>query len=51
MHAQATGVEWQLIDANRAIESIQDEIKQIATSVVGGVAGKKIAPLWPRSEA
>eukprot|EP00903_Cladosiphon_okamuranus_P006696 g6535.t1 len=30
---KATGVEWQLIDANRAVESIQDEIKQIATSV------------------
>lgn len=44
-------MEWQLIDANRAVESIQDEIKQIATSVVGGVAGKKVAPLWPRAEA
>ncbi len=41
---------WQLIDANRAIDSIQAEIKEMATSVVGGVEGKKIAPLWPRIE-
>lgn len=47
---QATGVVWQLIDANRAIDSIQAEIKEMATSVVGGVEEKKIASLWPRIE-
>lgn len=47
---QATGVEWQLVDANRSIESIQDEIKQIASSVVGTVKMTEVSPLWPRKK-
>ncbi|CAN0187735.1 unnamed protein product [Pylaiella littoralis] len=45
---KAAGVEWQLIDANGAIESIQDQIQEIATSVMGEVEEKKIASLWRR---
>lgn len=41
-------MEWQLIDANGAIESIQDQIQEIATSVMGEVEEKKIASLWRR---
>lgn len=48
---QATGVEWQLVDANRPIENIQDEIKQVAASVVAAAKGKEIAALWPRERA
>lgn len=47
---QASGVAWQLIDANREIGSIQDEIQKIATSVVGEVEGKEIGSLWSRKE-
>ncbi|CAM9119461.1 unnamed protein product [Scytosiphon promiscuus] len=47
---KAAGIPWQLVDANRAIESIQDEIQQMAVSVVAGVEGKEIAALWPRKE-
>lgn len=46
--AQASGVEWRLIDANRAIESIQEDIQQIADSVLGAVKGTEVSSLWPR---
>ncbi|CAN0468223.1 unnamed protein product [Ectocarpus sp. 8 AP-2014] len=47
---KASGVAWQLIDANREIGSIQDEIQKIGTSVVGEVEGKEIGSLWSRKE-
>ncbi|CAB1109888.1 unnamed protein product [Ectocarpus sp. CCAP 1310/34] len=47
---KASGVAWQLIDANREIGSIQDEIQKIGTSVVGEVEGKDIGSLWSRKE-
>ncbi|CAM9301304.1 unnamed protein product [Laminaria digitata] len=45
---KATGVNWRLIDANRAIESIQGDIQEIAVSVLGSVKGTEISSLWPR---
>lgn len=47
---QATGVEWRLIDANRPIGSIQEEIKEIAGAVIEAAKGTEIAPLWPRAK-
>ncbi|CAM9262851.1 unnamed protein product, partial [Sphacelaria rigidula] len=41
-------VEWQLVDANRPIKDIQNEIKRVAEEIVSQVKGQKIAPLWPR---
>lgn len=45
---KASGVQWQLVDANQPIKSIQEEIRRTADTIMSSVKGKNIATLWPR---
>lgn len=39
-------MDWVLVDANRAIDSIQKELEQVAGDVITAVKDREISLLW-----